>query len=233
MAPLKKIDVLLRITAQNPDEVLRALESEPQSASLQDVHGYSLLHAATSYGHLELMRALVQKYNVDPNLADEDGESPLFYAESVEVCRCLVEELHANHRLENKDRMIAAEKIQETETDAYEDREWISDILDYLFELASDGASAQASSDQPSDMDTLVARPPMVPDNLQLNFGTMQEAGGQEPDPEFKRRIEELAAKGDLHGEERQKELRDLVKDVVTGMRDEEPRDAQRRRLDE
>lgn len=235
MAPLKKIDLLLRLTVQHPDQVLQALESDPKTASLQDEHGYSLLHAATSYGHLELMRALVQKYNVDPNLADEDGESPLFYAESVDVCRCLVEELKADHRVENKDGMIAAQKIQETETDSYEDGDWTSDVLDYLHDLPMAARSAEEFPTPPSDTGPFLTGSQTLPDNLplaQLSFGTMNEAQDQEPDPEFKRRIEELATRADFAGEESQKSLRDLISDVVTGMRDEDPRDAQRRRID-
>jgi ankyrin repeat protein len=47
-------------------------------------------HAAASYGHLELLEYLISKGG-DINIADEDGETPIFTVESVEVARWLVE----------------------------------------------------------------------------------------------------------------------------------------------
>jgi uncharacterized protein len=50
-------------------------------------------------------------------------------------------------------------------------------------------------------------------------MGTMEEGemDGQAPDPEFRRRIEELAARADFETPEGQAELRRLVEEAVTG----------------
>jgi ankyrin repeat protein len=45
-------------------------------ANLQDEFGYSPLHAATSYGHIELIRMLVKEYNANINIADRITVSP-------------------------------------------------------------------------------------------------------------------------------------------------------------
>ena len=48
------------------------------------------------------------------------------------------------------------------------------------------------------------------------------EDDGFVPDPEFRRRIEELAAREDFQSEQGQADLRHLVEDVVSGMREEQ-----------
>jgi len=52
----------------------------------------------------------------------------------------------------------------------------------------------------------------------------------QEPDPEFKRRIEELASRDNFHTEEGQQELRDLIVDAIRGVGGDERK--VRRRVD-
>jgi len=71
----------------------------------------------------------------------------------------------------------------------------------------------------------------MIPEGVNVQLGAMQDSvEGQEPDPAIKRRIEDLAAKGDLQTDEAQQELKSLVTDVVTGLRDENSTPNQRRR---
>ena len=54
---------------------------------------------------------------------------------------------------------------------------------------------------------------------------------GGEPDPEFRRRIEELASRDDFQGDEGQRELRSLVSDAVSGLTSEGQGPAVRRRM--
>jgi len=108
-----RIDILLRLLPEQPSSVIDSLERDPTLASQKDAYGYSLLHAASSYGHVPLMRLLVQTYHVDPNIKDDDEETPLFYAESLDVAKCLVEELHVDVSLKNVDGLTAYEKIAE------------------------------------------------------------------------------------------------------------------------
>lgn len=216
------------LAADNSPALLPLLRQDSSAAAKQDDHGYSLLHAASSYNHISLLRALVNEFRVDVNLRDEDRETCLFVTESVAVATCLVEELHVDTRITNVDGLTAAEKIEE-------DGDFL-DVASYLRRRSASGAGTDAGGMTlgTGDLSPIAARsrPPPLPANVSVDVGTMvdQEHNGetQQPDPEFRRRIEELAAKDDFHGEERQRELRALITDVVHGVTSEE-RETRRR----
>ncbi|KAL1980564.1 hypothetical protein VTN96DRAFT_3970 [Rasamsonia emersonii] len=209
------------LAADNPSALLTFLRANPSQASCQDEHGYSLLHAAASYGHIDLLRALVKEFNVDVNLTDEDGETCLFVAESLEIAKCLVEELGIDAKRKNDEGLTAQETIESDGS--------FPAVAAYLREVT--GASASETVEQPiRDIDA----PPPLPPNISVNIGTMteQEAseGIGEVDPEFKRRIDELAAREDFHSEAGQSELRALVADAIRGIGAEtQERDVRRR----
>lgn len=208
---------LLAAVTPDPDpRLLPLLRSRPEVASAQDAHGYSLLHAAASYNHVGLLRSLVDEFKVDVNLKDEDGETCLFVTETVEVARCLVEELHIDLSIQNDEGLIALEK--------FETEEEFPEVADYLHRhgrAAQDSAAGTASS-RPGPIANGISHPPSLPPNMTINIDTVADAtsGGldQEPDPEFRRRIEELAARENFHTEEGQRELRELITDAVRGV---------------
>ena len=206
------------LAAENSPTLLPLLRTNSALASKQDEHGYSLLHAASSYNHIELLRSLVKEFRVDINLKDEDSETCLFVTETLPIARCLVEEFHINMDLRNDENMTAGEKIAQ-EGD-------FPEVAAYLQSVSGDQTNrmetARGSSTHP---------PPLPPSVTFTNISTIAEqpldVEAQEPDQEFRRRIEELAAKDDFHSEERQRELRSLVTDVVRGVG--EDRDVRRR----
>ncbi|CAE6380139.1 unnamed protein product [Rhizoctonia solani] len=55
-----------------------------------DVIGYTPMHAAASYGHIPILTYLISKGG-DVNITDEEGDTPLYTAESVPVAQFLVE----------------------------------------------------------------------------------------------------------------------------------------------
>lgn len=208
------------LAADNPSAVLSLLSQDPSIASKQDEHGYSLLHAAASYGHIDLLCALVKDYLVDVNLLDEDGETCLFVTERVDIAKCLVEELGVNYNKANDEGLTARETI-ESDGDP--------EVAAYLRQIAG----VADEPEQPTD--TLNPAPPLPP-NLKVNLGTVSEqeanAGTNEADPEFKRRIDELAAREDFHSEAGQNQLRELVMDAISGSNietDGDGRDVRRR----
>jgi hypothetical protein len=71
--------------------------------------------------------------------------------------------------------------------------------------------------------------PPPLPEGVKVNVGTMEEDAVDAPDPEIRRRIEELAAREDYDSEEVQAQLRELVQDVVGGMGADGDRSVRRR----
>lgn len=211
------------LACDNPTALLDLLRSNPAIASSQDEHGYSLLHAAASYGHVDLLRALVKEFNVDVNLVDEDGETCLFVCENPKVAQCLVEELSVDINKTNDEGQRADEKLEAEEE--------FPRVLEYLRGALGLSVSAPADS-APGPLNA----PGPIPGNMQVNVGTMSEqeasAGETEVDPEFKRRIDELAAREDFHSEATQNELRDLVRDALGGSSIETLEREVRRRTD-
>ncbi|KAF2484280.1 hypothetical protein BDY17DRAFT_323149 [Neohortaea acidophila] len=223
------IDRLLNLVPDAPESVLVQLRAHPELASKQDAHGYSLLHAATSYDHIDLLRALIQEFHVDPNLTDEDGETCLFNAESVDFAKELLA-LGVRTDVTNSDGQTAAEKL--------DDEDEQPEVAAYLRQSATE---TSGPSTHPSDTNGSITQdeadpirpPPPLPNGVQVTVGTMHadEVGG-EPDPEFRRRIEELAARQDFEGTESQSELRNLVTDAVSGLHGTGQGSATRRRLE-
>ncbi|KAH6856378.1 hypothetical protein B0I37DRAFT_74529 [Chaetomium sp. MPI-CAGE-AT-0009] len=196
------------LAADNPEALLALLREDPTLASGQDEHGYSLVHAAASYNHLTLLRTLAREFDVPVDLKDEDGETALFVVESVDAARVLVEELGLDPKIQNDEGQTAAEKI-ESEAD------WPA-VAEYLRGLEG---SSSATNGVPNGTTSAGVELPPVPEGLQVTMGTMDEAaaGGQQPDPEFRRRIEELAAREDFQTPEGQAELRKLVEEAIGG----------------
>lgn len=212
--------LLLAANTPDPDpRLLPLLRSKPELASKQDSHGYSLMHAAASYNHIDLLRSLVHEFHVDVNVRDEDNETCLFVAETVEVAKCLVEELKIDLSAKNDEDMTAQEKF-ESEGD-------FPEIAAYLLG-GIDGRGNSSASGQNGHL-------PPLPPNVRVNIGAISDApdddaNAQEPDPEFRRRIEELAAKENFHTEQGQQELRDLIADAVRDV-SQDDRNTQRRRV--
>ena len=203
--PTPTIDVLLNLIDTRPQSILQTIEQHPQLATARDAHGYSLVHAAASYNQLNVLRELVQKYSADVNILDEDGETALFATENTEVAKCLVEELGADVNVRNSEGKTAEEKICEEEGEGHE-------VYQYLRSQRTGGESAIAEVVETNGM-------PPLPNGVQVNMGTMTEdAAGDAPDTELRRRIDELAAREDFQTPEVQEQLRQLIQEVVTGM---------------
>ncbi|KAI5299781.1 Ribonucleotide-diphosphate reductase (RNR), small subunit [Ascosphaera pollenicola] len=185
------------LASDNSPALLEQLRKNPQLAHSQDEHGYSLLHAAASWGHIDLLRSLVREFNVDINMTDEDGDTCLFTAESLEVAKCLVEELGIDKNIKNGEGLTAAEAIM---------NDGFGDVAVYLM-----GGEAPANPTLNGNADG------ELPSNVQINFNTVpeQSLGEGEPDPELRRKIEELASKDTFNTPEGQAELRSLVQEAL------------------
>jgi hypothetical protein len=199
------------LAADNSPQLIPLLRQEPALASSQDEHGYSLVHAAASYNHLDLLRTLVNELHVDVDLKDEDGETALFVAESIECAKVLVEELHANILTRNHEGKTAREKIEE-EGD-------FPEVAVYLRIKELEGTGDLDNGEASRAGEVSSQAPPPVPEGIQVNFGTMdpEEEAGEVIDPEFRRKIEELAQREDFQGEEGQRQLRQLITEAIRG----------------
>ncbi|MCJ1383091.1 hypothetical protein MMC17_006204 [Xylographa soralifera] len=211
------------LAADNSPKLLPLLRSKPELALSQDEHGYSCMHAAASYNHLDLLRILVTEFKADINLRDEDGETALFVVETVEAAHVLLEELNADPTIANVDGVTAEEKIR-AEGD-------YPTIADYLLETRIRTVS---SSDASRTWGSGSQHLPPLPPNVTINVGTLDsadsgEGNDQTPDPEFRRRIEELATRDDFEAEQGQQDLRNLIKDAVRGVGSDGEKEVRRR----
>jgi hypothetical protein len=200
------------LAADNPAALLDLLREDPSIAPRQDEHGYSLIHAAASYNHLDLLRTLVHDYNVPVDLKDEDGETALFVAESVNAAKVLIDELGLDPKIKNDEGMTALEKIRtEDEFPAL-----ARHLAQYETEQGTNGSSTNGNVAAESGEVTMDLPPP--PEGLSVRVGTIPEQIDEitmEVDPEFRRRIEELAAREDFDTPEGQARLRQLVEDTI------------------
>jgi hypothetical protein len=224
--PAPTIDLLLNLIDTRPQSILTSLSQHPQLASASDAHGYSLVHASVSYNQLNVLRTLINEYKADVNILDEDSETPLFAAEQADVARVLVEELGADWRAKNAENKTAEERIAEEEGE--------NEVVLYLRSLRLGGPESANGGSSRATIETAdVHPPPPLPNGVKVEVGTMAEAEmGDAPDPEIRRRIEELAAREDFQSEEGQRQLRELVTEVVTGMGAEDVGRNVRRRVD-
>ncbi len=200
------------LAADNSPELLPLLRRRHSLASAQDDHGYSLLHAAASYNHLDLVRSLLLEFNVPIDLKDEDGETALFVCETVECARILVEEFHADTSVRAEDGKTAWERI-EAEGEFSEVAAYLL-IREEIKERSGDTGSSETTSQT-----HIIGHAPPLPAGLSIDIGTMapEDVGDEVVDTEFKRRIEQLAARSDFQGEEGQRQLRELITEAVRG----------------
>lgn len=98
----KTTNIWIAASDNDIEYVKNAIGSGTNSANDKDANGYTPVHAAASYGHLELLRYLItQGGNVD--IADSDGDTPLHSVEDVTTAKVLIEEFSADWRLKNSE----------------------------------------------------------------------------------------------------------------------------------
>ncbi|KAH6970782.1 ankyrin repeat-containing protein [Ilyonectria sp. MPI-CAGE-AT-0026] len=195
------------LAADNNPALLPLLRENPALAAMQDEHGYSLVHAAASYNHLDLLRALVREFHVDVDLRDEDDETALFVVETEAAAQALVEELGANINHRGAEGLTAREKIE-----AEGDFPVIAAYLAKIEAKKVDNLDATAAAIFTEEI-------PPPPEGMPVTIGTMDEVQDflGEADPEFRRRIEELAQRDDFNTSQGQADLRKLVEEALTG----------------
>lgn len=204
------------LAADNSPALLPLLRETPSLASDQDEHGYSLVHAAASYNHLDLLRTLIREFNVDVNIKDEDGETALFVVETVEAARVLVEELGADTKIRGDEGLTAREKI-DSEEEFLEVAEYLRGLEDPGDQTNTPSTAINGVSEGDGSAAGSGAVPP-PPQELPVSFQLMNEslANGQEADPELLRTIQNLVESGRLETPAGQDELRQLVSDILS-----------------
>lgn len=204
------------LAADNPSSLLTLLRENNSLASSQDAHGYSLMHAAASYNHYDLLRALVNEFHANVNLKDEDGETALFVVETLECAKILVEELHADISVRGEEGKTAREKIEEDGD--YPEVAVFLRIKELEAMSGNTNGVVNGVSESPVVNGNRLQAPTPLPQGVSIDFGTMvPEDAGEVVDPEFRRRIEELAQREDFQGDGGQQALRELITEAIRG----------------
>ncbi|KAA8894275.1 ankyrin repeat-containing domain protein [Sphaerosporella brunnea] len=174
--------------------VARFIAADPSCVNARDDNGYTPLHAAASYNHIQLLKSLVRNHGANPNITDFDGDTPLFVVETVDAARCLVEELGTDPEHKNEEGLTAADSIEQ-------DGDFPL-VAAYLREREGgvpNGATA-----------------PAPPVGVQISYSTEAIDESIPPvDAELRRRIEELASREDFGSDSAQQELRNLITGAV------------------
>lgn len=194
--------------------------SKGQSANDADPNGYTPIHAAASYGHVELLKYLIQEAGGDINITDADGDTPLHTVESAKVARFMIEELGADSKIKNDEGQTALQKIEEEDE--------FPEVLEYLKSLevqnilkSKDSYSVEAS---------------VLPDTTSVRYTYQKSTEDDEPegqplvDPEQRKRLEEIMTTNE---NDREENLRAFVHEMIQGRFEPSEDDQTKRRKEE
>ncbi|ABN67603.2 hypothetical ankyrin-repeat protein [Scheffersomyces stipitis CBS 6054] len=186
------------------------IESGQFSANSKDPNGYTPIHAAASYGHIQLLEYLVKDKNGDVNIQDAEGDTPLHHVEDLKTAKFLVETLKADYKLKNNDGLTAAQYIEEDDE--------FPDVAEYLKHLIHDEPEAATAEEEQAN-EFLSSLPiPGTIDGHEIRY-TMENdtdgAGSEQKltDAELEERRKKIQAI--LESENPEEALRDLVKNAV------------------
>jgi len=125
--------------------VQTALTALNLPASAVDENGYTLLQAAASYSHINVLQWLVTQ-NVNVNAVDNEGDTALHYASTVEAAKFLVEIANVDQTIRNQAGRTALQSKQEELQEMQEDEDYDEDdqdavnlrgLIGYLSSLSS------------------------------------------------------------------------------------------------
>lgn len=210
------------------DGVKRYISSGQHKPTDADANGYTPLHAAASYGHIELLDYLVKEVNGDINVQDLDGDTPLHTVEDEHVARHIVEQLGGDHTIKNAEGQTAFDKLLEEEE--------FPEVIEYLRSLAGDSLpvlSAINDADLPANTSVRLAYRSDVGSSgvgEQQDGGLEEEGGISEEQRERLRQI--------VESENPEEGMREFLRDAIhqqlanNGGLDGDEDDYKRRRRD-
>lgn len=170
-----------------------------------DENGYSTLHAASSYNHFELLKFLVSRGG-NVNLMDNEGDTPIYVAETKEMCALLLE-LGADLGHRNHEGKTVLEYAREE--DEY------PEVVGYLQTCSNSGTVEASGLGARYETTTTTA-----------NDATMEMMDALPVD--VRTRIGEILSKSAEDGIDRDEELRTILSDAILGQGVLESRSRQR-----
>ncbi|ODQ48424.1 hypothetical protein PICMEDRAFT_70061 [Pichia membranifaciens NRRL Y-2026] len=179
----------------------------PDSA---DPNGFTPIHAAASYGNIDLLRYLLQNGG-NPNVQDSDGDTPLHHTESLDVAKVLVQEFNANYRLKNNDGLNVKEYfVEENE---------FPELIRFFTILEQTGdPSAKELTSADSDGASVSDGKLRLPDGQEIKayLSTDDADDNSEEVKDRREKLQEIFGNSNLSEEQRDEQLRNYVVGVVS-----------------
>ncbi|KIJ67064.1 hypothetical protein HYDPIDRAFT_38494 [Hydnomerulius pinastri MD-312] len=176
--------------------VQELVEQQSISPNAPDPFTYTPMHAAASYGQLEILAYLVS-HGGDVNITDEDGDTPIYTVENIETAQFLVNHGATIDRRNNE----GVSPIGHLEEDFPEVAAFLQSRSDVSFVTSS---GVVASELQPSQHQQNAASETLTSTLMHSVHDIMQraEAEGTNPDEELRAVVSRTVLEGVLTGYE-------------------------------
>lgn len=193
------------------ERVKQCVDHEGISPTAADENTYTPLHAASSYGHLDVLRYLLTHPAVPAdavNTTDSDLDTPLFVCETVESARCLIEEFGADAKHKNAEGLTPAQQAYENGND---------DLARYIASVT--GESLEQEEEDEDEEEEVEEDENGVPRSSAPALTAEEQAAQEErleaQTDQLMARVGEIMTRAEQQGIDPEPELRTLVSESV------------------
>ncbi|CCD26620.1 uncharacterized protein NDAI_0I00510 [Naumovozyma dairenensis CBS 421] len=199
--------------------IVRQILTTPNTtftANSKDPNGYTPIHAAAAYGHIDLLRSLCSEFGGDINIRDNDGDTPLHHCEDYATGKVIVEELGGNFTLTNNEGKTPLEVVEEDGES--------TELIQYLKEKS--GISVENDSLGLNEEELKQFK-----ENIRYTLENDPDAvSNNDPESLARRQRLEQIIQGDNAEQELENYIRDLVRSQLLNGQSEDDQDSKRRR---
>ncbi|EJS44501.1 YCR051W [Saccharomyces arboricola H-6] len=178
----------------------------PQS---KDINGYTPMHAAAAYGHVDLLKKMCNEYNGDINVLDNDGDTPLHHVEDVGTAKVIVEELGGNYTIRNSE--------GQTPYDSYVENGEDGELIEYM-RIKSGVVDAHGGEGSHDGGEGIINSQLLeeFKDSVRYTLENDPEDGADEATLQHRRQLEQIIT-GDNVEEELERYIRTMVREQMLG----------------
>lgn len=190
--------------------VKECVDVEGISPVAADEFTYTPLHAAASYGHLDILRYLLTHPSAPSNAVnttDSDLDTPLFVCETIEAAKCLIDEFGADAKHKNADGLTPAQQALENEHE---------DLARYIAGVTGESLEDDADEQGDEQVDEDVNGDPQPrATELTAEEEAAEDARLDAQTEALMARVGEIMTRAEREGFDPENELRTLVSESV------------------